>query len=63
MAHFVEVPAEALEKPLQALGFRRTESYGQVVYVKPHDCCQNVLGRPQDARDREAGVGARPGVV
>ena len=43
MAHFVEVPAEALEKPLQALGFRRTESYGQVVYVKPHDCCQNVL--------------------
>lgn len=45
MAHFVEIPAEAIERPLQALGFRRVEDYAarQVVYVKEHDCCRNVL--------------------
>jgi len=45
MAHFVEIPAEAIERPLQALGFRRVEDWQarQIVYIKPHDCCKNVL--------------------
>lgn len=42
-ARFVEVPAEAIERPLQALGFHRIRSHGQIVYVKQHDCCGNVL--------------------
>jgi hypothetical protein len=43
MAKFVEVPAAAIEQPLQALGFRRVCTHGQVVYIKEHDCCRNVL--------------------
>lgn len=45
MASFVDVPAEAIERPLQALGFRRVDDWQsrQVVYVKQHDCCRNVI--------------------
>jgi hypothetical protein len=45
MARFVEIPAEAIERPLQALGFRRVEDWQarQIVYVKQHECCSCVL--------------------
>ena len=44
MAHFVEIPAEEIEQPLQALGFRRVEDHAakQIVYVRQHDCCDCV---------------------
>jgi hypothetical protein len=44
MANFVEIPAEAIERPLQQLGFRRVEDWQarQVVYVKQHECCSCV---------------------
>ena len=44
MAHFVDIPAEALEAPLKALGFRRVVLHAakQVVYVKQHECCSCV---------------------